>query len=686
MSETKVITTTCRLCPVGCGMNVHVKDNKVLKVRGLPEDPRTKGRLCAKGSRVLDILYAPDRLLNPLRRKGERGAGHWEEISWAEALDEIHSKIVGYKEEFGARSISLFRGQASDWGATWLYAFRFMNALGSPNTSVTSHLCYTPRAVAHTLSYGGYAEPDYANTDCILVWGANPTNSHERAPFGAQMFSAKKRGAKLIVIDPLYTKMAANADIWLQIKPGTDMALALGMLKIIIDEDLYAHEYVEKWTVGFEELKKHVQDYPLDKVAAITELPAEKIEEVARLYATTRKACIFDGNGLDQQIGVIQTVRSLCILRAITGHIEVKGSDCFPDTLSLKSRDLKLLENLPQDIEPIGGRTLWYNMTGNIPMPALADTILTGRPYPVKAIIVQGGNPVVTMANTPRMIEALKKIEFSVVMDVFMTRTAQLADIVLPAANFLEYTNLTGYPGMRTNFPTVQQQTVEPRGQAWPDWKLWFELGKRISPTHFPWRTVEEAIDYQLEPTGFGVKQLKGHIVVIPKRYEKFKSNGFFTPSKKIELYSQRMLDFGHDPLPVFKNPYECPERTPNEEYPFSGINWTISDYYMHSQHRNIPSLRERDPEPLVYLNPEDARKKGIAEGDMVKITSPHGSIEQRCKIADKLTPGYVAISWGWGDIMPEAGANELIGDSLRDEISETTSNRLFICNIEKKS
>ncbi len=192
----EVITTVCRFCPTGCGMNVYLEGNEAKRIEGLPQDPRTKGRLCPKGKAALEVLYSPDRLLNPLRRKGERGEGKWESVTWDDALDEIANKFGKIIDTDGAQAISVYRGQASDWGGNWLYCLRFMNALGSPNIMTTSHLCYVPRTLAHTMTYGGMVEPDYENTSCIILWGANPTETNERAPFGHQMLEAQKRGER----------------------------------------------------------------------------------------------------------------------------------------------------------------------------------------------------------------------------------------------------------------------------------------------------------------------------------------------------------------------------------------------------------------------------------------------------------------------------------------------------------
>lgn len=683
----KVVTTICRLCPGCCGMNVYVEGNRVSRVEGLPEDPRTHGRLCPKGAAAPDILYSPDRILHPLRRKGVRGGGEWEAVSWSAALDEIVAKFKQIMATDGARAISVYRGQAADWGANWLYVLRFMNVLGSPNIVTPSHLCYVTRTTAHTLTYGGMVEPDYENTRCIIVWGANPAISNERTPFGWQIDEARARGAKLIVVDPIRTKLAESADLWVPVRPGTDSALALGMLRVIVDEDIYDKSFVHNWTVGFDLLKRHLEEYRLERVADITGVPARTIAEAARLYATVKPSAIFEGNGLDQRVNVVQTVRSLCILRAVTGNIDVKGGDRFPDTLSVQARDMRLLDRLPQDAVPAGDRGYWFELTKQVPPSPVLDAILTGEPYPIKAMLVEGGNPVVTWANTRKTEKALRQVEFLAVMDTFMSRTAQLADLVLPAATFLEGTSLTAYPGMRTNSPLLQQEVIKPLGQSWPNWKLWFELAKRMGfQKDFPWNDIDEAIDYQLEPTGFRAEHLKGRIVVIPRRYEKFRQHGFFTPSKKIELYSKAMAEHGQEPLPGYLDPseYFSDYDSLRKEYPLMGTNYLRSVFYIHSQFRQITALRKADPEPLVCLHPADAEKRGIFDGDRVRVRSPLGHVEAKSTLTDRLQPGMLALTFGWGEAVPEAGTNELVDDTPRDPLCGTTTNRLFFCEAEK--
>jgi len=519
----------------------------------------------------------------------------------------------------------------------------------------------------------------------MILWGYNPSGTTESGLMIRQIFDAKEKGAKLIVIDPLLTPLAAKADIWGQIRPGTDCALALAMLNVIVNEELYDRDFVNKWTYGFEKLEEHIQEFPPEKMEKITWIKAEVIREIARTYATYKPACIYDGNGLDQYPNCVQTARAICILRAITGNLDVPGGDLIPDTIP--TVDITLKGMLPKGVKPVDDFPLFREFTGQVPAPSVIDAILTGKPYPIKAMIVQGGNPALTLANSTKVREALRKLEFLVVMDLFFTRTAELADIILPAATSFEKTGLTAYPSLRTNFIMLQQKVIEPLGESWPDWKFWFELAKKMGyRQEFPWKDVEEAIDELISPSGLTVAKLKEGPILLPRRYKKFEEKGFPSiPSGKVQIYSEILKDHGFEPLPTYIEPPETPTSRPEllGKYPLMGVCWPRS-VYVHTQHRNVPWLRSLDPDPLVRINPKDANERNIEDGCAVIITSPRGSIKVKAKVTQKVPLGIVAISWGWGQTIIEANINDLTDDTVRDPITGTTPNRLFLCEVQK--
>ncbi|RLI05686.1 formate dehydrogenase [Candidatus Bathyarchaeota archaeon] len=559
-----------------------------------------------------------------------------------------------------------------------------MNVFGSPNICTVGHICHYPRVLGGVSTYGVMRlAPDYENSKCIVLWGANPPGTAEGGLRVGQIFNAKEKGAKLIVVDPLLTAMAAKADLWLQLRPGTDCALALAMINVIINEELYDKEFVDKWVEGFDKLKEHVQQYTPESVEKITNVKADLIREAARLYATIKPACLYDGNAVDHQINSVQTTRALAILRALTGNIDIPGGDLIPTMIP--TVDIRLMDRLPKDVKPVGDYPLMFQYR-HLPAPAVIDAILTEKPYPIKAMIVQGGNLAVVLANVTKTREALQRLDLLVVMDLFMTRTAELADIVLPAATSFEKTGLTAYPAARTPFVLLEQKVIEPIGEAWPDWKFWFELGRKLGyKEEFVWEDVEEAIDEQIKPSGLTVDQLKKGPVFLPVTYKKYEEKGFNTPSKKVEFYSKLLEKYGYNPLPTYVEPPETPISKPDlaKRYPLMGVCWP-RDVYVHTQHRNIPWLRMFEPEPSVRINPKDAEKRGIKDGDLVEASSPRGSIKVKAIITERVPEGLVAFVWGWGETDPEADLNRLTNDADRDPIAGSTSNKLFLCEIRK--
>lgn len=680
----RVVRTACRICQAGCGIKAYLKDGKIVKVEGVKDNPFTEGALCAKGLAATQLIYSPERLEYPLKRVGRKGEGKWKRISWDEALDFITQKLKNTKERHGAEAVCVFKGQSNDWGNIWEYIPRFMNAFGSPNIYTSGHLCHLPRVIAGAYTYGvGTLNSDFENSKCIVLWAANPSGGNSMGVFIGKILKARDKGAKIIVIDPILTPVAAKADLWAQIRPQTDAALALGLINIIIEEELYDKQFVEKWTEDFSKLKEHVKAYSAEKVEEITSIKAGLIKEIAKTYARDKPACIYDGNGIDQQINSVQTARALCILRSITGNIDVPGGDLIPTTI--ETVDLRLNDRKPKDVTPICNHPVMFQF-GNIPGQTVVDGILTGKPYPLRVMIVQGSNLAVSLANTAKVKEALGRLELLVVMDLFMSRTAELADIVLPAASSFEKTGLTGVPSLSSNFIILQRKVIEAIGESWPDWKLWFELAKRLGYTkEFPWRDVEEAIDAQIKPSGLTVAQLKDGPITLPITYRRYEKHGFKTPSGKIQLYSKILEKYGYEPLPSHVEPAETPVSQPDlaEEYPLMAICWP-RDVYVHTQHRNIPWLRILDPEPSIKIHPEDAAKRKIVNEDKVIVKSPRGKLRVKAHITSRVSKGVVAFVWGWGQASPEADLNLLTDDSKQDKIAGSTSNRLFLCQIEK--
>jgi len=378
----------------------------------------------------------------------------------------------------------------------------------------------------------------------------------------------------------------------------------------------------------------------------------------------------------------------LAILKSITGNIDVPGGSVFPPHLHIE--DIRLKEKLPEEKakKRLDGHELFFSVFDMFSYPSAIDAMLTEDPYPIKAAMVMGGNPLVSLANTQRVREAFKRLDFLIDIDIFMTRTGEIADLVLPAATYFEKTGLT-FRGLAGGYLLLQQKAVEME-ECWPDWKILFELAKKMGyEKEFPWRDVEDAIEEQIKPSGLTVEKLKQspegvfYQAIETKTYEK---QGFMTPSGKVEIYSKTFQEKGYDPLPVYKEPSESPYSQPElaKKYPLIGTSEGKPRAFVHTTSRNIPSLRKLDPEPLVKLHPKDTENRGIKDGDLVKVSSARGNIQMKAKVVELAPPGVVVIPWGWGQALPEANFHNLTDDMARCPISGATSSRAFLCEIEK--
>jgi anaerobic selenocysteine-containing dehydrogenase len=707
-----VIKSVCQMCGTtygGCGIDVHVEDGKIVKIEGTKGHPVNDGRLCAKGLAAIQLEYDPNRLRYPMKRTGERGEGKWQRISWDEAMGIIVTRLKEIIKTDGARAISWAKGQGAGWEDNFHYAQRFMNAIGSPNLATFGNVCHISRVISHVFTYGGMPDPDIENTKLMLLWGANPMNT-AMGNHGVRIMKAKQRGAKLIVIDPRFSKTAAKADVWVQPRPGTDGALALGMLNVIIEENLYDREFVEKWTYGFDKLSELVKKYPPERVEEITWVPANTLREVARIFATIKPSVLYEGNGIDQQPSVVQTTRALSILRTITGELDVPGGMVLdPAPITFPPRPITMRDISEEAMnkafeESVSKHPLYFGIF-YVTIPELEDAILTDKPYPIKATIAQSINWALASSNTTRVREALKKVPFLVVFDLFMNATAEFADIVLPAASFLERTNLLYYfgiskPRLDASYRQLQRKVVEPLGECKSDYDFISGLARRLGhEKEFPWRNVEAAIDYELEPEGITYKELEDHPEDIVKRryfpeevYQKYEKNFAKppTPTHKAELYSTVFERVGYDPLPIYKEPEESPISRADllKKYPLICMAGLKPGLYTHTQYRTLPWLREIMPDPWIDINTQKAKELGIEDGDMVIVKSLRGSIEIKCKVTNAIDPRVVMITHGWGD--PYAGSypitNILTPHEIRSPESDGIPNRCFLVSVAKKA
>jgi len=676
------VETVCRLCFAKCGMDLYLEEGKVIGVKGSSNNPRNQGYLCSKGKAVTELLYAPDRLRYPMEKKSNT----WKRISWDKALDTIAKRLKEIKEKYGAEAVVIHMGQAGVAQDIGGYIQRFCNVFGTPNFSSAGSQCHVAKVIGNALTYGCLPTPDHRNTNCIIIWGSNPAFSSPLAM--KSILKAKEKGAKLIVIDPRVTPLARKADMHMQIRLGTDGALALGMLNVIISENLYEQEFVKDWTVGFDKLIELAKEYSLEKVAEITWIPASAIRKTARLYGTTKPACIMLGNALEHHTNAVQGIRAISILQAVTGNLDVPGGALFNQGAPLAN--ISLSREHHSKVKPVGvvEHPLFDEFVCQAQANLLSETILSSKPYPVKGMIVTGANPILTWPNAEKTKKALKSLEFLVVMDLFMTETAKLADMVLPAATFLERTEFCDYG----RFGTVPcagliSRAISQQEECWSDWKFWSELARKMDyGEFFPWNNIKEAVDFRLKPLGITVKQLKKEpsgVVYGRKEYRKYEKEGFKTSSGKVEIYSEKLKKLGYDPLPVYNEPDESPASKPDlaKEYPLILTTGARVLEYVHSRFRSIPSLRQRVPEPWVEVHPETAEELSIENGEEVIVESLRGSIEIKAKVTEGIDPRVVHIPHGWD----EANANILTDDEARDPISGFPPLRSLLCRVRKK-
>jgi len=648
-----IVRTGCGLCLLACGMLVHLKDGKVVKVEGDPQSPQT-GSLCIRGLVAMERLYHPDRLKHPQKRVGKRGEGKWERISWDEALDTIADKMVETKEAHGAESVAFIRGSAKGYHLESIMG-RFANLFGTPNISSASHVCHVPRQFASTLTFGSMPVPDFGYPPaCILQWGSNP---FETSSIRVKVIrKALDNGTKIIVVNPRKVGFGEKADMLLQLRPGTDLALALGMLHVIVNEKLYDKDFVDNWTVGFDKLSEHVQDYSPQKMEEITWVPADTIIEAARLYATTKPACIQWGNALDHNINSFQAARAISILGAITGNLAVPGGDLLIRSVPMIQRPEFMLNkkrSKEQFDKRVGDRYL--PMFGQIPSQTLIKAILEEDPYPIRVAFMVGVNPLMTYSNSKEVYQALNKVEFLAASDLFMTPSVELADIVLPAASFFEFDSIAGV-GMQ-----VQQKVVQV-GECWSDYKIFNELAKRVGIEEDFWDDEIGPLNTIIEPSSIDFEELRKIVLVRPlMEYRRYKTDGFDTPSGKVEIFSTRLQKMGFDPLPVYHEFPETPFSDPElaKEYPLI-FTTCKSVAFRHASDRNLPTLRKMHPEPLVEIHPDTAKSLEIEDGDWVYIENKRGRIKQKAKLTTGIDPRVINVDYGWW--FPEKGVEGLYG------------------------
>jgi thiosulfate reductase/polysulfide reductase chain A len=702
MTELKdgIFRSVCRICHGGCGMIVTVQDGKVASVKGDPASPMSRGWMCVKGIATPEIANHPDRLQYPQKRKGERGSGEWQRLSWDDALGEISERLDAIRKVSGPESIALGQGTGRHH---YMHVVRFANQLGTPNWYEPGLAnCFIPRITVSNLTYGGFVVADYygeVKPKCILFWGHNPLVSSGDGELGIAAKRCLDSGSIGISIDPRLSETGKHCKQWLPIRPGTDAALALAMLHVIINENLYDREFVGKWTVGFDALKAQVAECTPAWAEKITWISATDIITASRTYATSKPAVLEWGLAIEQNVNSLQTVRAIALLRAVTGNIDVPGGDILGMNIIRAYPTLK--DKLPEGMlkKRLGAETFkllggWRAFMPSAHIPALYKAIRTGDPYRVRALMLFGNNPLATVANSHEVYESLLKLDLLVATDLFMTPSASLADYVLPAAFGPEVEQVIGYPLVVENMVMAQRKMTQ-RAECRQDEWIMNELANRLD---LPGKeeSLTDVMNYQLEPLNITYDELNEKVFHYPTHvYRKFEEKGFRTPTRKVELYCKSLERLGLDPLPSYVEPPESPVSRPDllERFPYVLTTGSRRREFFHSEHRQIQSLRKQRPHPQAELHPATAAKHGLVTGDAIRISSPRGSIMMKALVTVDIAPGVVNVEHGWwypekkesGYGMFESNANVLTNNSAPyDPGFGSYQLRGLLCQIEK--
>ena len=677
----------CYMCDSYCPTRVFLKDGKAIGVEMLDDKIRD---LCPRWRAQLDFVYHKERLLHPLRRLGERGSDEFKRISWDEALDTIANKLLELKETIGPESVAWYIAYTKEPRP---YFRRLVHGYGSPNYTTETSSCFSAGWLAATLNFGkeyGYLLSNSRVIDpegkTMMVWSSGVRGSSPH--YWKDYLAAKKRGFKFIAVDPRRTRFTQIADLHLQLRPGTDGALALGMLNVIINNNLYDANFVRKWTTGFKELAEYVQDFPPTKVSEITKVPESLIVEAVTLFAKNKPSKIRTSPGatIHHQNGV-QNTRAILLISALTGNLEVPGGNRV-SPVAAQSNNITLKERVKEMPPGIGSQrfpvftSLFEEMQAN----AIVDQIISSDPYPVKALIAAGLN-LQFFANYGRLNKTLKKLDLLVDIDYFKTPATMISDIVLPISTWLERDILVMKPGGLIRWV---KPAIEPIGETMPEWKIYAELAKRLGIGElFYDGDITKCFEYILEPTRLTLKELsekpEGIVCTVEEtKVKQYEKGGFSTPSGKVEIWSSILEENGYDPLPTYKEPVESPLSTPNlaRRYPLvltTGVR-TIS--YTHSQHRNLARLRSMVPDPLLEIHPDDASARNIKSGDMVMVFSPRGEVSVKANVTDIILPGVVHLPHHWPF---EANANILCDDINLDPISGFPAFKSQLCQVRKQ-
>jgi len=681
----KVVHAACpHDCPDACGVLITVEDGRATKIQGDPNHPVTRGFLCAKVAKYLDRVYSPGRVLYPMKRvvpkgSGNRDASDFRRISWEEALDEITARFKSVAAEFGPEAILPY-----SYGGTLAVLSgasmdrRFFHRLGASQLERAICSAAGEAGLKSVIGVKLGTEPEqFRQSRYIIAWGANiHGNNVHLWPFVEE---ARRAGAKLVVIDPYRTRTAKCADWYLPIHPGTDAALALGMMHVIIGEDLHDADYVAKYTMGFEQLRDKIEDYPPERVANWTGISESDIRKLAREYATVRPSVIRVNYGVQRSQGGGVAMRAITMLPCITGSWQEVGGGLQLSTSGGWGLKKAALENTDLMDKALGRPARVVNMV------KLGGALNTLDDPPVKALFVYNSNPAAVCPNHNDVIRGLRRPDlFTAVHEQFFTDTTDYADIVLPATTFFEQKDLQTAYGHY--FLQMSNQAIEPLGECRSNVELFRGLAQKMGFDEACFsESLDEMIDLalsspnpwlkgidreRLEREGHARLNFSGGATAVrgePTPFLPFAQGGFQTPSGKAELFNPVLAEQGLDPVAEFVPPDESRHGGEANTFPLELLA-RKADNFLNSTFSNVPAVQSMEEPGLVEIHPRDAQARGIRDGDTVRVFNGRGQISLRARVNGAVQAGVVAAALNWAKLTPGGGnLNALTSEKLTD-------------------
>jgi anaerobic selenocysteine-containing dehydrogenase len=656
-------------CPDTCAMLITVENGRAIKVEGAPDHPTTRGTLCTKVARYLDRTYSPERVLHPLRRAGPKGAGRFERIGWDEALDTIAARFKEIAASPDGPQAILPYSYAGTMGLLQYCSMdrRFFHKLGASLLDRT--ICSSAGKAGYVATIGATIGTDleqFENAKLILIWGSNPIVSNLH--LWSRVLEAKRRGAKLIAIDPYRSQTAEKCHVHLAPLPGTDAALALGVMNVLVAEDLLDHDYISRYTLGFEQLVERLRDYPPQRVAQITGLAADDIVALARDYGTIKPAAIRLNYGMQRHAGGGMAMRTAACLPALVGAWRDPAGGALLSSSGTYPVDSKALER----------PDLIWNNPRTINMSTIGDALLDAKDPPIRAVYVYNSNPVAVAPESVKVVAGFSREDlFCVVHDVFLTDTADYADIVLPATTQLEHVDVHSSYGHL--YVLANNPAIAPVGESKPNTEVFRLLAERMGFEEPCFRESDEDIARHAfvaaHPHAQGLdwetlKQEGWQRLNVPAQFAPFAQGNFPTPSGKCEFYSETLRRQGVDPLPTYTPPREsvASNATLAERFPLAMISPPARNA-LNSSFANLPTFLESEKTPHLEIHPDDALARGIASGEKVRVFNARGSLLLTARVTDRARPGVVvALSVWWRKLSPDGtNANMVTGQALTD-------------------